>query len=157
MEYVLIVSSIDRLQDNPFITSQAVQCSVFTVNIYNLSVVNASPPIIDNHKDLTGSVEDPAVKSLQNPLQLEREESSDADQRQGRNLEAGGSESRPFIKHPPSRWTARSTTEKTILRTGWTPIPNTQHLPKQSVILPFGRKISRESPQYLRKVKRLNI
>ena len=149
MEYVLIVSSIDRLQDNQFIISQAVQCSVFTVNIYNLST--------DNHTDLTGSLEDPALKSLQNPLELEREESSDVDQRQGRNLDAGGSESRPFIKHPPSRWTARSTTEKTILRTGWTPIPNTQHLPKQSVILPFGRKISRESPQYLRKVKLLNI
>lgn len=102
--------------------------------------------------DLAGSVdpEDPGAKLLQNPEQLKQEEPSDGDQRQGRNLDGGSSESRPFIKHPPSRWTARSTTERTILRTGWTPIPNTQHFPKQSVILPFGRKISRES-QHLRK------
>merc|ERR1719150_3437834 len=39
----------------------------------------------------------------------------------------------------------------TVLRTAWTPLtPNPDHFPKQSLILPFGRKISRES-QYLRK------
>ena len=95
-----------------------------------------------------------------NPLEVEQEEPGDDDhnQRGGRNLESAVPESRPFIKHPPSvhspplRWTARSTTERTILRTAWTPlIPNPEHFPKQSLILPFGRKISRES-QHLRKV-----
>jgi len=97
-----------------------------------------------------GSVESPAADLLQNPVQVEQDQPSEEDrnQRQGRNLEAGLTESRPFIHHPPSvRWSgvARSTTERVILRTAWTPIPNTQ-----SALHPFGRKISRES-QYLRK------
>ena len=88
---------------------------------------------------------------MQNPDQVEQEQPAEDDrtQRQGRNLEAGLTESRPFIHHPPSvRWSgvARSTTERVILRSAWTPIPNTQ-----TGLHPFGRKISRES-QYLRKV-----
>ena len=147
-----------RLQDTQFIMIQAVQSvqcralsAVFTVQY--LPTSHCSFLLPDESQYIAGSVEDPAAKLLQNPLQLEQEEHSEAEPnpRQGRNLEDGLTESRPIL-HPPSsrsRWTARSTTERTVIRNAWTPIPNTQ-----SPLNPFGRKISRES-QFLRKVNLL--
>jgi len=89
-------------------------------------------------------------------IQLEKHENMD--QRQGRNLE-DEHESRLLIKKPPSskiiRW-ARSTTERT-LRQSWTPsVPKPEHFPKPSFLLPFGRKISRDS-QIHRKASTVDI
>merc|ERR1712106_911333 len=89
---------------------------------------------------------------------VELEEHENKDQRQGRNLE-DEHESRLLIKKPPSsktiRW-ARSTTERT-LRQSWTPsLPKPEHFPKPAFLLPFGRKISRDS-QIPRKASTLDI
>jgi len=89
---------------------------------------------------------------------VELEEHENKDQRQGRNLE-DEHESRLLIKKPPSsktiRW-ARSTTERT-LRQSWTPsLPKPEHFPKPAFLLPFGRKISRDS-QIHRKASTLDI
>eukprot|EP00092_Neocalanus_flemingeri_P040469 GFUD01044072.1.p1 GENE.GFUD01044072.1~~GFUD01044072.1.p1 ORF type:complete len:753 (+),score=125.16 GFUD01044072.1:289-2547(+) len=89
---------------------------------------------------------------------IELEQHENEDQRQGRNLE-DVRESRPLIKKPPSsmtvRW-ARSTTERS-LQQSWTPsLPKPEHFPKPAFLLPFGRKISRDS-QTLRKATTLDI
>ena len=91
--------------------------------------------------------------SISHLPEVELEEHENRDPRQGRNLE-DEHESRLLIKKPPSskiiRW-ARSTTERT-LRQSWTPsVPKPEHFPKPAFLLPFGRKISRDS-QVHRKV-----
>ena len=156
-----MLSSIVRLQDNQFITRQAGrrrQPSQYlqSVTITSDLTSDLSSVYRVNHRTLAGSADAQGEDFLQNPLEVDQP--GDGDQRGGRNLQTGAAESRPFINHPPPvhsqtlRWTARSTTERTVLRTAWTPLtPNPDHFPKQSLILPFGRKISRES-QHLRKV-----
>lgn len=85
--------------------------------------------------------------SISHLPEVELEEHENRDQRQGRNLEKEH-ESRLLIKKQPSskiiRW-ARSTTERT-LRQSWAPsVPKPEHFPKPAFLLPFGRKIARDS------------